>query len=559
MIEEAWRRIGGVVAHEGGVSCSQPRAWLARWLLAAGSAAMVLVFALSHETPSRPNELEDSMRGASGALGLAVYFALLFLFPWMLRGAVERGGRRGRIDLLAASPLTDVQVFTALLGGRLLAAMHILLGLAPAVMTLAWLGGGAAIAHLIQVLGISLLVAWLATSYACFNALLGVTEGAVWTRLIIFITATPLAIPHGFRACLIALPVFALLTILVGLEPAGKIISLVFCASFPFWTLGVSIVDGTLFGSHQAAALGACLVLGPALSFEVARRFPRWLREREEVVEREVSSYSRRRRPRARQASRFSTEDLLGSYRRRRLSNMSRWVRLLYRLSRRSAYVVRELLRDDFRGEALGASLFVLFVLAWWSDLTFRADRGGSPGSTAATFALVPCTFLAVFEASRAVPSRGTSALAVFLSSPLTGWQIFAGSLLAGWLRLRYAFIAVLGMGLTVREGLDFLRASAFVLLFASFCALAHGIGLWSALLAPSQAVSAALALGTCIALGPGTAWFWPTGAPPHPLAAWYSTQPAAIFLTAGMVAAAALVLGIAFALVFRRLAARWG
>ena len=560
MIEGGWRRLGTVIVHEAGVSSARLRAWSARWLLGAGSCAMVLVLAQYLEAPGEGRTaFERSLREAGRVLGIAIYVALLWLFPWMTRGALGTAGRRGRLELLAASPLGDLQVFGALLGGRFLSTVHLLVGLAPAAMTFAWLGGRGAVADVVQVLSITLVAAWLTTSFACFHAILGISEGAIWTKLTIFITATPLAIVYGIRAGLLALFIIIFLSIYLGPRAGGELASLIFCAAFPFWTLGVFIFQGSPFGALQAAALVSCLILGLMLSLEVVRRFPRWLREREDSVEREDASYSRRhRKPWAAQRAVPSWEEAIGSYRRRRLSSMSRWVRGVYRLSGRSAYVVRELLLDDFRGEALGGILFVFLLFAWWGDLTFGASAGTPfPGARAAMFALVPCTFLAVFEGSRALPSRGTSALAVILSTPLTGGRVLAGSLLAACLRFRYALLAIIGMGLTVRDGLDFARALAFVSLFAALLALAHGIGLWARLLGPSQGGVVPLAVGVCFALGLGTSWVWPAGAPAHPIRAWHSQSVGSIFLSAGMVAAAAFLVGAAFALAFRRLAAR--
>lgn len=558
MIEPGWRRTGALVLQQAGVACAKPRAWIIRWTLGTGASAIVLLAARYLSGPQTA-PLEEYLRQIAGAVGLAVYLVVLWLCPSITLGALGEK-RRGRLDLLAASPLIDIQVFAGLIGARFLSALHVLVGLAPALMIFTWLGGAGEVIQVIQIAACILAAAWLTTSCATHYALRGFREGAVWIKLVVFIAVTPLSSPYPFVISLLALAGGNLASLFVELD-GRTLAAMITCSVFPFWALGFSMLDASMEPSSIAAALAVSCLMALGLTRSSLRRFPRWLRESDEEAERkhEDASYWRLRGKATTGCHWLPAEEpSTSSYGRRRLSGIGGWAYAVYKLSRRNAHVVQEVLREDFGAEVLGASLVGLFVLAWVTDLNIEPGAGpSSPGAAAAVLGLVPCLFLSALEGTRSLPPRGTRAREVFLSTPVTGWQVFAGSMLAGFLRFRFALLAVLAMGLVAHRNVDFLRAPAFLLLFGSQLAFAHAIGLWARLIAPSPGSGPALAIVTCVALGLGTAWLWPEGGPPHPLRAWYSTGAAGIALSGGMVAAAAVLLGAAFGAAFRKVEGR--
>jgi hypothetical protein len=215
------------------------------------------------------------------------------------------------------------------------------------------------------------------------------------------------------------------------------------------------------------------------------------------------------------------------------------------------------MLREDHPAEILGGLLLFLFGVAWHINEmeVIPVDRADA-GALAAVFGLVPCCFLCAFEGNRAIPARGTTAMEVLLSAPIGGWRIVSGSVLATLLRFRFALIVYLAMGIMTPRDLHAARGPAFILLAASFLALAHAIGLWTRFIGPSRVRAFPLVVCVCAALGMGTAVLWPEGAFVHPVLAWYSSDAASICLSGGMNCAAALLLCGVFAARFRTIAA---
>jgi hypothetical protein len=142
----------------------------------------------------------------------------------------------------------------------------------------------------------------------------------------------------------------------------------------------------------------------------------------------------------------------------------------------------------------------------------------------------------------------------VLLSTPIGGWRIVSGSVLAILLRFRFALVVYLGMGLVTTRGFHPERAPAFLILGASLLALAHAVGLWTRFLGPARAGRVPIVLGVCAILAVGTAAFWPESVLAHPLRAWYSPDAAAIYISGVMTFVVALLLCGSLATRLRRI-----